>query len=267
MFYRLIPLLILAYSNTLGQSSECFKKSKELFNVIQQNHINTIDLNDNFSERIFTTFFSNLDPERKYLTLQDLVYFERYRTRLDEALLTAESPFLEEVTIVFENRLKKYLLTSDQLLAQQLDFNKPDSLNYFEFENRFCLDDASLFNERIRLLKFKILYHCLQNAVTKDALAGFEKFEAKSKAQFLEKEKRTAFEIVNSPKGLNNLVCEILMKSIALASDPHSSYFSADQLHKFQHSLSSEGLSFGLELAQGVFGEFEIARLLPAGPA
>ena len=49
--------------------------------------------------------------------------------------------------------------------------------------------------------------------------------------------------------------------------DPHTNYFSPQGKQQFQESLSTEALSFGLELDENEKGQIVVDMLTPGGPA
>lgn len=69
------------------------------------------------------------------------------------------------------------------------------------------------------------------------------------------------------PRGLDTYVAEVALNALANAYDPHTVYFSAEEVASFEADLATEALSFGLEIRQNDRGEIEIADLQPGGPA
>src|SRR5213075_911384 len=91
--------------------------------------------------------------------------------------------------------------------------------------------------------------------------------EAKVRERIKTTELRSLKKITNNPEGFDNYVLELYMDALATGFDPHTNYFSPRGKEEFQAELSSEALSFGVDLDENDKGQIVVERLTPGGPA
>jgi carboxyl-terminal processing protease len=113
-------------------------------------------------------------------------------------------------------------------------------------------------------LIFNKLGDKIPNPLTKNAVLANES-ELRQKVKLIES--RKIKRILEHLEGFEKYVASKFLLAIAQCFDPHSSYMTFTQVQNFEAGLSSETLSFGIDLSENEEGEIEIDRLVPGGSA
>jgi carboxyl-terminal processing protease len=80
-------------------------------------------------------------------------------------------------------------------------------------------------------------------------------------------QKRAIKRILEYPSCFESYVASLFFRAYAMSFDPHTVYLSKADRDRFEAALSTENLSFGIDLDEKENGDIEIARITPGGPA
>jgi carboxyl-terminal processing protease len=99
-FNILLLTLLLAFASCSFTSKKIdvdTDKDKALIdlisNVLQQGHFDPKDIDDDFSEAIFDEYINQIDPYKRYFHESDIKEFEKFKTQLDDQILTYDVSF------------------------------------------------------------------------------------------------------------------------------------------------------------------------------
>lgn len=220
--------------------------------ILTRYHYNAFDINDSLSNIIFNRYFDALDQGKYYFLKEDVEFFENYKNKLDDFLLTGDVYFYYEVFELFLKRLNERINYVDKLLENEFDY-ATDEIFYFDrkdsdwAKSKSDLDD--LWRKRLK----------------NDALTY--KLNGKDWA-FIQKTLRNRYN--NFAKFLNQYnsedVFQLAMNSFTEAIDPHTNYLSPETSDNFKidMSLSLEGIGARLQTD----GDYtKVAEVIPGGPA
>ena len=85
--------------------------------LLEQGHFEPKDINDDFSEGVYTSFLTQVDPFKNYFYQSDIDEFERFKTQLDDQILKYDLSFFD---LVYE-RLLIRIEASKKLHSKVLD--------------------------------------------------------------------------------------------------------------------------------------------------
>jgi carboxyl-terminal processing protease len=261
-------LLFLTAGISCAQSSgnKC-EHAGSLISQIEKNHIQPLPVNDEWSERVFTNLFDQLDPLHLFFTHDDLNAFIAQQHQLDN--LVKENKHCAWVSTVsehFKKRVSEYKLRLEQLFSKSFDYTVADQfdLAHFPPEN-FAASTQQLEAQRKAYLKFQILMRMYLESVADSSgkpLISYEDF-ARKNVRKKELQKLTDLEL----EGFESYTSQAFLKAIALAYDPHTIYMSFSEHEDFNEGLSDENLSFGFALSENETGSFVVTDIIPGGPA
>ena len=61
--------------------------------MLEKYHYNSIEINDEFSEKMFDAYIELLDSQKKYFLASDYKEFKKYRLKLDNQLIDYDLSF------------------------------------------------------------------------------------------------------------------------------------------------------------------------------
>ena len=279
--YKVI-LLITALSAVLwsfipSEKKEDSEKDKLLLEllafVLERGHYSPIEMNDEFSKKVYAKYLDNIDPTKRFFIQSDIDEFQKYETLIDDMVKNKDLTFFY---LTYERLLKRMKEAREiyvGVLDKPFDFNQKETINVDYEKMPFAKNKSELKDRWRKQLKLQAL-----SSITDKEKLEFDKKEKDPKAEIksleeIEKEVRK-----NSLKSLNeyfdfiedeldrNDWFAIYLNSIVERFDPHTFYFSPDDKEKFDVSMSGTFQGIGARLQKKESG-VEISELISGGPA
>lgn len=238
--------------------------------VLQNAHYHPVELNDDFSEKVFTNYLKIIDGNKRYLLQTDIDGLNKYKTELDDEFKNQQIGFFNESYPVFTARLKEAKTYYKDLLANPIDFSVKESVNT-DYEKQPWAKSKEELRERWRKqLKLSVLSGIedklkLQenDTLNKEPKKSFAELEKESRETTLKSlnEFFEFFEEISRDEWLSVYVNTLLEQF-----DPHTNYFAPDDKQKFDESMSGSMEGIGAQLRKKD-NAVEITEIIPGGPA
>jgi carboxyl-terminal processing protease len=259
--------------SALWSQSPLQQKAIIVKRMIELNHFSPRPVNDSFSVALFNNMINTADRGRILFTDAEYKSLSAYRLQLDNELQGNGWTFFD----LFELLYKQALGRADSIITKQLqkpfDFSIDESVTRSKEETfDFAKDIFSLSNRWSRRLKYLALDQ-LYDIITADSTEkttfkiAISSSETKVRERVRVTETGSLKKVLDYPDGYSNYVVQLYLNALATSFDPHTNYFSPEGKEKFQEELSTEALSFGLDLDENEKGQIVIDRLAPGGPA
>ena len=243
-----------------------------LKNILTRGHFMVKDMNDDFSEQVYTSFIEGLDPSKRYFTQKDLKEFSKFKYEIDNQLLQDDVSFYNTVYNSFTKKIKNAKSYYGELLAQPFSFKKDETIDIDYDKVPFAKNENELINFWRKQLKLNVLSRVQNKLEKQDAkIKKDAKIIAKS---FKDLEKEARAEVL---KNMNELYLRIeelehedwfstFLNSVVGAFDPHTTYMAPRTKERFDQDMSGklEGIGARL-LKKGIYTE--IFELVSGGPA
>ena len=276
-----ISLIALSLSFTAIHANKSFKNTDPekdkilvyvLKNILTRGHFVVKDMNDDFSEQVYTSFIEGLDPSKRYFTQKDLKEFSKFKYEIDNQLLEDDVSFYNTVYANFTKKIKNAKSYYGELLAQPFRFNKNETIDIDYDKVPFAKNENQLIDYWRKQLKLNVLSR-VQNKIEKqdDKIKKDSKTKKKS-FDSLEKEARA--EVLKNMDELYLRIEELehedwfstFLNSVVGAFDPHTTYMAPRTKERFDQDMSGklEGIGARL-LKKGIYTE--IFELVSGGPA
>jgi carboxyl-terminal processing protease len=256
-------LAISAYSQ---QATTC-TNSHPLIQNLNQHHLEPPLINKAFHKKVVFEFIQLLDPAGLYFTGQDTLQLNSVPIRLDDPTSGSSCLLVKTARELLEKRLKEMESLLTRKLQKPLTYSTGDFMQYSpRGATRFSADPGSLEKKLNGWLKFYVLNRMYQEAEAKKS-TNLLSFEAMAREKVAGREKNRISRLLNYPTGLDDFVAKSFFKAVAFTYDPHTEYFSKNEMKDFEASMSTTGFSFGFDLTENQLGEISIARIAPGGPA
>ena len=263
--FFILFISILALSSQAQSSFPC-DQALEITKTAGKFHFQPREVNDEFSEVVFTAFLEQLDSEKMYFSKEDIQKLESYKFSIDEAILNQNCAFFEKITSLYQEKQVAAYALMDDFEDKILDFQKADTL-FIEEENSY-LSQNQLAAKWEQLLKIQILSSYLSNQDSSEiALTPTpEKISAIQK-KILTRSKCRIQAKMNSNERMETYLGTMFLDAVASAFDPHTTYFPAETKNEFESMLSKEAYSYGIEIYRNQAGKVEIYSIIPGSLA
>jgi carboxyl-terminal processing protease len=269
----LVFSLLLYCLHTQAQQLSLQSKAILVKRMVELNHFSPKPVDDSFSVAMFRSLLTAADNRKLLFTDAEYKLLLAYSTTLDEELKGKGWNFFN----LFESTYKRSLLRADsivtKLLQKPFDFSANESITFSKEQTfNFAADPTALSARWSKYLKYKALDQ-LFDIVSDDSTgkttmkSAIASSEAKVRERIRIAESKRLKKILEHPAGFSKYVSDLYLNSIAAGFDPHSNYFSQQDKEEFKSALSTETLSFGLELDENEDGQIIISQLTPGGPA
>lgn len=226
----------------------------EILEKLRMMHFSSIPIDDELSSNLFDGYLKALDPNRSYLSQQDVAEFTEYRFKFDNMLKRGN---LDAAFAMFNRYQQRYIDRVEkniELLGNLENFT-------FDSEEELVIDRSDMpwleteqeFDDLWRrTLKYQLLSLKLAGKSLED-----------SAAQLLRRNKNN---LDRSLQIANEDVYQLFVNSLTSLYDPHTSYFSPRTSENFNISmrLSLEGIGAVLQREDEYT---KVVRIVKGGPA
>jgi carboxyl-terminal processing protease len=253
-----IALCVLGLSLDVNGQDVCVK-AHQVLEKMNSLHVQPRRVNDSLSSDIFSGFFHTLDPYSQFFIAKDTASLARFRTRLDDGNEPVCS-FVAESIKLFRKKAEWYRKFEDSVLAKPMDLTKqefgPSAIGMTNDDEAICKTKAELESRIVVRLKLSVLMSMYHNASADEARARVRK-NALVKIDALLKDSQSLATEVNSS----------YLKAIPAVFDPHSTFFTKEEMNEFTEGLSPSALSFGIKVGESPMGEVTVSKVVPGSPA
>ncbi|MCW1148093.1 carboxy terminal-processing peptidase [Flavobacterium lacisediminis] len=241
--------------------------------VLEKGHYSPVEINDDFSRKVYKKYLDNIDPTKRFFLQSDIDEFSKYETSIDDMIKDKDLTFFNLTNARLLKRMSESREIYEDVLSKPFDFTIKESINVDYEKLPFSKNKSELIDRWRKQLKLSALSSITdKEQLEEDKKKNDAKYEVKS-FETLEKEVRE-----NSLKSLNEYFdfiekelerddwFAIFLNSIVERFDPHTFYFSPDDKEKFDVSMSGTFQGIGARLQKKESG-VEVSELISGGPA
>lgn len=240
--------------------------------VLSKGHYDPKDINDEFSEKVYHDFLSDLDPRKRYFLQEDLDSFDIYKDKIDDQIQNHKIDFFSVTYDKFQQRLAEAETYYPEILAEPFDFSSQEEINTNYDDMDYASSKEELKERWKTQLKFATLANFYDLKQEQKAKAENEEdFQPKSDEE-LEKEARDmtksalaeSFDI-NDDLGRKDWF-SIYLNAIVEEFDPHTFYFAPRDKERFDIQMSGSLEGIGARL-QKKMDNIKVLEIISGGPA
>ena len=129
---------VFASWNLINPSFQNSNKDKLLIEIVkyvlEKYHYNSIEINDEFSVKMFDAYIESLDSQKKYFLASDLDEFKKNRLKLYDQLIKYDLSFFNLSHEILIKRISEVENFYPSLLDDSFNFNVQEEIN-LDFEN------------------------------------------------------------------------------------------------------------------------------------
>ncbi|MQP24566.1 tail-specific protease [Flavobacterium sp. LMO8] len=241
--------------------------------VLGKGHYSPVDINDDFSKKVYAKYLDGIDPTKRFFLQSDIDEFKKYETQIDDMIKNKDLTFFNLTNSRLLQRMKESRAIYKDILDKPFDFNANESINV-DYEKLPYVKNKKELNDRWRKqLKLQALSSITdkqkleEDKKEKDAayeVKSFDKIEEEVRENSL-KSLNEYFDFIEKELDRNDWF-SIFLNAIVERFDPHTFYFSPDDKEKFDISMSGTFEGIGARLQKKESG-VEISELISGGPA
>lgn len=238
--------------------------------VLTNAHYQPADINDTFSEKVYTNYLKVIDGNKRYLLQSDIDGLNKYKTLLDDEFKGQKITFFNESYPLFQTRIQEAKSYYKEILAKPIDFNVKESIDT-DYEKQPWAKNKEELKERWRK---QLKLNVLSSIEDKIKLQENDSLSKEPKKDFaaLEKEARETtlkslneffefFEEISREEWLS-----VYINTLLEQFDPHTNYLAPDDKQKFDESMAGSMEGIGAQLRKKDQNT-EITEVIPGGPA
>ena len=243
-----------------------------LRNILTRSHFVVKDMNDDFSEYVFTEFINGLDPNKRYFTQKDIKDFEKYKYDIDNQLLNEDISFYNLVYGRFTSKIKNAKSYYKDLLEKPFNFKKNETIDVNYEQSSFAKNENQLKDYWRKQLKLSTLIR-IEGELEKQKRNASKKENFKVQ-KFENLEKNARLEVLKNMDELYVRIEELehedwfstFLNSVVGAFDPHTTYMAPTIKERFDQDMSGKLEGIGARLQKkGIYTH--IFKLVSGGPA
>ena len=228
--------------------------------VVERGHYNSIELDDNFSVKIFDDFISKLDPQKRFFTVNDIRKLNRYKYKIDDQIKNYQLEFFEETYKTYNQRVSDAKLFVDKVFETDFDFSEDEFIDLNNDSIPFSFGKNQLFERWRKQIKYSVLEIVTQR-YSSDSL-DFNEIKTKA-ISTVKKNTDDFFDYANELD--RDDWFSVFVNSFVSQFDPHTFYFKPDDKEKFDVSISGKFDGIGARLSRAD-GNVKIVDVIIGGP-
>lgn len=240
--------------------------------VLTQGHYQPKEIDDAFSEKVYTKFIESIDPSKRYFLQSDIDEFSIYKDLIDDQINNEDLTFFFFVYERLKLRTEESKAYYKEILAHKFDFDLNDTLNV-DYENTaYAKNKNELLKTWNKQLKFNTLSRLYDKLNDEEDKKKEDSTYEKKSFKVLEKESREA--TLTSMNDLYERIDELtysdwfstFINCISEEFDPHTTYFDPSVKKRFDISMAGKLEGIGARL-QKKNDYTKVVELISGGPA
>ena len=262
--FLIIPLIFIGFTFSDKKFSDP-NKDRLLIEivkyVVEKGHYNKIEINDDVSEKIFSSLINQFDSQKRFFLKSDIKNFEKYKFKLDDQIKNYDLTFFNLVYETSKLRFEEIKKYYNEIIANPFDFNSKEILD-LDFENK---DYSKNKNEVKQRWRKQLKFSTLDIALLKlgDSLDFIDDRVYNESLAIVKKNTEDFFEFYEDMDRDDWFSSYI--NSFLNQLDPHTFYFQPDDKERFDVNISGKFNGIGARLTK-TEGTIKIVEIIIGGP-
>lgn len=248
------------------------KVLKNVGAMLMEGHYSPKSIDDEFSKKIFTRYFGELDPARNIFLTSDIESLRKYETRIDDEIKGAPVEFFLATAAVFNKRMEEASLIYKEVLSQPFDFSVDESANLDGEKTGFAKTETDRKEAWRKRLKYLALERYADLLDIREKNKGVEGFVVKTDEELEKEAREKVMKIMDRSfdryrnKFDNDEKFSYFVNTITKSMDPHTDFFPPVDKRYFDEQMSGRFYGIGASLIYDE-GNIKINTLLAGSPA
>lgn len=236
---------------------------------LNQVHYQPKPIDDKFSEAVYDMFLDRIDPNKRYLTADDVKSLSYYKDKIDEEVQASKLEFFEKANDLISKRLAQTRTFYDELIQENYSFDKKDFIELDAEKMDWAKNEKELKERWEKFIKYEMLtrYERKLHDQNKADFTSTKKSDKELIAEAKEDLSKTLVEwFGRMDKIRRSDRFETFLSSVTNYFDPHSEYFNPKEKEDFDINMGGKLQGIGARLSQD--GDYvKVAEIIVGGPA
>ncbi len=260
-----LSVILLSYSFCIRENKEQVL-IKLVIQVLDMAHFSPLEINDDFSAKVFNQYLKHVDFNKRFFTKEDLKKLEPYKTKIDDEIKARSVEFYTVTNDMLSKNIDKVQGYYKEILNKPFKFDgnetfetDPDKLDYPQ-------NDAALKEAWQKALKYQALVQLSnmqqeQDQSKSDTIRkkSFAEMEAEVRGKVL-KLNNDWFKRLKQMSDMDRF--GLFLNAITGIYDPHTAYLLPEDEENFNISMSGQLEGIGAQLQESD-GHVKVVGIVP----
>lgn len=243
-----------------------------IYEILKSFHYDPQNLDDSFSERMYTLYLKSLDYSKMYFTQEEIAVLQTYKLQLDNEIQQGSLTFFEISIELLEKQINKISDFYPVLLSKPFDYSETGLIELDEKKRDYAKNQADLEVIWAKFLKVQVMDEIIQleqeqkKAAEKSdtvTIKTFEEIEKEARDKIL-KRYNTRFKRLKKTSRSDRF--SVYVNAMTGSFDPHTNYFPPKEKQDFDISMSGKLEGIGATLSERD-GYIKVVELVPGSPS
>lgn len=246
---------------------------KQMSLMLQNFHYSKMEFSDELSARFLDIYLKKVDPAKIFFTQEQVDFLKsRFASELDDYLLS--KTMLEAADYLYKayevNALRRFAYAKELIKKEKFTFDSNRSVERSRKKLKsWPKDEAEMAQVWHDLIENELLSELLR----RETISRLAKEQNKPDPTLKEKPalEKLLMRYDRLEKTIKDVdqeeIVETFLGAVALAYDPHTDYWGARQMERFQDSMNTELIGIGALLGAEDDGSTKINGIVANGPA
>ena len=97
--------------------------------VLEKGHYSPVEINDDFSKKVYAKYLDGIDPTKRFFLQSDIDEFSKYETQIDDMIKNKDLTFFNLTNSRLLQRMEESRAIYKDILDKPFDFNANESIN------------------------------------------------------------------------------------------------------------------------------------------
>ena len=233
-------------------------------------HLSHLDLDDDFSERIFDSYLNRLDGQKRFFIQEEVDAMNFYRDKIDDEVTKSSFTFFNMSVNLLDRGVERSNALVNDILAEPFNLHKEEQFETDPEKRSYASNEEELHDIWRKRLKMETLrsFYSKKEAQEEEGFEGelLNDTELEEAARKVVQERWDgSFERVKKLRRSDRFATFI--NAITNAFDPHSDYFSPKEKEDFDINMSGRLEGIGARLSLDKNSVTKVVSIVPGGPA
>lgn len=247
---------------------------KKIYKTLYLSHPNPINVNNDFSEKVYKKYFEELDSKKRFFLQKDINSLSLYKDKIDDFWIHGDTTFFDIITQCFYQRIKEVESICSDILKKPFNFNKKEIYS-IEIDSFYPKNDKECIDKWRKHLKYLTLLEITNSIKQKEKISNREKKKYLIwKNTFINAEKKSRKKVKEYIEEYFRKLkmikksdwFSIYVNTIISQYDPHTNYFSPKEKEIFNLNISGQTEGIGIELKDDK-GYATVVNIIIGSPA
>ena len=294
IMFRFTSVIVIIFFLFSSYISPTLGKNEVLLQVMMQGlnsaHFRPLELNDSFSNNVYSLFLERLDYNKRFLIQSDIDQLKKYQFEIDDEVRNGSLQFFQVSSKIIDERIKADGVYYKEILARPFDFGPTDQASGLDPKTikiahndngqdetieldpkkiKFAKDESELKDSWRKSLKYQTMISlaiAVQNQEkakekkdTSIVIKSFSTLEEEARKKVL-KSQDDYFKFMSKIDSNDRL--SLYLNSITNVYDPHTTYFPPKDKENFDISMTGRLEGIGATL-QEKDGNIKVMDIVP----